>query len=128
MAEPKTPDPAQPTQLLERELLMRRASGDPELFRELLGLLRASCPEELARIRAAVTTADSAALERAAHSIKGVLQNFFRGKLPGLAYQLELMGREQRLEAAAQTLAALEQEYRVNEPRIEELERELAKL
>lgn len=116
----------QPTRLLELDLLLRRASGDPELFRELVALLRGTCPEELQRIKAAVAAADSTALERAAHSMKGMLQNFFKGKLVALAYELELMGREKRLGGAAFALAALEEEYHASEPQLDEVERWLA--
>lgn len=121
MEKPIQIDLDQPTTPLEKHLLLRRASGDPELFRELIEMLRVSGPQDLQKIKTAVEAQDAAGLERNAHSVKGMMQNFFRGRVVALAYTLELMGREKQLDGAQRTLSALEEEFRLSQQMLEEI-------
>ena len=54
--------------------------------------------------------ADSVALERAAHTLKGSAGNFGPSRLAELALELELLGRTDDLGPAAAVLAELENE------------------
>jgi len=59
-------------------------------------------------VRSAVQ-ADAKLLEHAAHGIKGSVANFSAPAAEDAAFQLEQMGRAQKLDQAPQTVAALEQ-------------------
>ena len=73
--------------------LLARFDGDSELLKELAGIFLAECPKMLEEIRAALSAADSKALERAAHTLKGSVGNF---AMPGpweSAQRLELLAK-----------------------------------
>lgn len=74
------------------EELLSRFGGDAGLLRELAELFIQSCPKMLEDIRDAVQKRDAKALERAAHSLKGCVGNFFSKGARETAQRLELVG------------------------------------
>jgi two-component system, sensor histidine kinase and response regulator len=90
--------------------LLTRFDGDSELLNELAGVFLQECPRMLDAIRAALHAADSKALERAAHSLKGSVGNF---AMPGpweTAQRLELLAKSGQLSGAQEIFHILEQQ------------------
>jgi two-component system, sensor histidine kinase and response regulator len=90
--------------------LLARFDGDSELLKELAGIFLQECPRMLDEIRAALGAADSKALERAAHALKGSVGNF---AMPGpweTAQRLELLAKSGQLSGAREIFRVLEQQ------------------
>jgi CheY-like chemotaxis protein/HPt (histidine-containing phosphotransfer) domain-containing protein len=102
------PEPAAKGEKMDEELLAR-FGGDAGLLRELAELFIQSCPKMLEDIRDAVHKHDAKALERAAHSLKGCVGNFFSQGARETAQRLELLGKSGDL-AGAEELARLLEE------------------
>ena len=64
----------------------------------------------LTAIRQAITASDTAALRRAAHTLKGSIRHFGETDAFEHACRLEMMGEDGNLGNAEETLAALERE------------------
>ena len=64
----------------------------------------------LADIRAAINLTNRELLQRAAHSLKGLIKNFDSGEAAATAGRLEAMGRDGALEGATEQLVRLEHE------------------
>jgi HPt (histidine-containing phosphotransfer) domain-containing protein len=88
--------------------LLERVEGDVELLAEIVALFREGSPRLLEEVRAAVAAGDSAALKRAAHTLKGAASNFGATAVVGIALELEMMGRANDLSWAAQARDNLE--------------------
>jgi CheY-like chemotaxis protein len=82
----------------------------PDIFGELVQLYLGDLPERMDGIRQAVAQADSAALRREAHRLKGSSQQMGATRLAALCLELENLGRNNRVEEAMSFLAALERE------------------
>jgi CheY-like chemotaxis protein len=89
---------------------LERVGGDEELLKELVGIFLEECPQWLAAVRAAVAAGDPAALKRAAHVVKGAVDNCGASAAFDAALRLERMGSEGRLNEAEDALATLEGE------------------
>lgn len=75
------------------EELLARFGGDAGLLQELAELFIQSCPKMLDEIRDALRKQDAKTLERAAHSLKGCVGNFFSQGARETAQRLELLGK-----------------------------------
>ncbi len=95
---------------LDRKAILERVDGDRALLAELVDLFVADSSDLVLALQAAVDAADSVALERAAHTLKGSAGNFGPSRLAELALELELLGRTDDLGPAAAVLAELENE------------------
>jgi len=78
---------------LNRAVALERLGGDEELLREIAGLFLEDTQELVEEIRRAAYARDAAALQRAAHTLKGSVGNFGAEGTFEAAYQLEKMGR-----------------------------------
>ena len=94
---------------MDRALALARVGGDLELLKEIAVLFLDEYPRALDDMHRAVATGDAKLLDRAAHGLKGSVANFCAQTAEDAAFQLEQMGRTQKLDQAPQTLAALEQ-------------------
>jgi signal transduction histidine kinase/DNA-binding NarL/FixJ family response regulator len=90
--------------------LMERVDNDREFLAELVELFEEDGPALLNELRDAVARQDSPAVARAAHTIKGTVGNFCAAAAMQMALEIEIMGKEDSLDHAAQSLAALERE------------------
>ncbi len=84
--------------------------GDQELLDELLGIFAQDAPLQLDKIRAAIAAGDAAELMREAHTLKGPLKVLGAAPAAQLALDLEMLGREGRVDGAKEMGAALEGE------------------
>lgn len=96
-------------QVMDRALALARVGGDLELLKEIAALFLDEYPLALDDMRKALAAGDAKLLDRAAHGLKGSVANFCARSAEDAAFQLEQMGRTQKLDRAPQTLAALEQ-------------------
>ena len=106
------------TPVIDFEGVMRRLGNDVELFRELVGFYDEDAPPLMAEIVRAVESSDAAALNRAAHSLKGLAANVGATGVVDTAQQLEQAGKAETLDAAAALCATLQK-------RVSDLDREL---
>jgi len=102
---------AMPSECLDLADLMSRVEDDLDLMHEILNLLMESSPPLLAAIEAAYARHDCQAIESAAHSLRGALQNV--GAIPAArtAADLEDAGRGGDLLRAGDLLTCLKLEY-----------------
>jgi PAS domain S-box-containing protein len=96
----------------DRAKALEAVGGDQELLREVAALCIESAPEHLSQIQAAIAGRDCRALERAAHTLKGMVSNFGARAAQEAALSLEMMGRRQDLTCVEDAFATLELELR----------------
>jgi HPt (histidine-containing phosphotransfer) domain-containing protein len=78
-------------------------------------------PQLLAGLRDALSKQDCETFRRAAHSIKSTSNSFGALQLGAQAKELEMMGREEKLEGAAPKVEALQADYDLVRQALEEL-------
>jgi len=93
-----------------RNIALERVGGDEELLREVAQIYLTEYPPLIEKIRSAVGSGDSDALQRAAHTLKGSLATLGAEPAAALALTLESKGRENTLDSAADDLLHLEEE------------------
>jgi HPt (histidine-containing phosphotransfer) domain-containing protein len=98
------------TPAFDRDELMDRVDGDLEFLEESVEMLDEDAAPLLEQIRAAVAAHDAGALVSPAHTLKGMLANFCAEAAEGAARDLEMRGREDRLDGADAVVDALDRE------------------
>jgi two-component system sensor histidine kinase/response regulator len=84
---------AGPSQALEREVVSHLGT-DAQMLREIIDLFIEDCPNQLAAVRAGLTSGDGAAVYRAAHTLKGSVGNFQAQEIVAHLQRLEARARE----------------------------------
>jgi HPt (histidine-containing phosphotransfer) domain-containing protein len=80
--------------------VLSRVGGDGELLGELISILGEECERNLGRLSQALKDSDAAAVEHAAHQLKGSLSHFSAPGVTDLAARLEAMGAGEDLNGA----------------------------
>ena len=83
-------------------------SMGPDFMPELVEAYLEDTPVQIAALRRALASGEAETFRRAAHSIKSTSKNFGASSLAEQARELEILGREARLEGAGSLLDALE--------------------
>ncbi len=83
------------------ELRKLQSPGKPDVVARVLDRFYDESAERLTALRQALATDDAPRFERAAHALKGIAGTVGAREVADLAVQLELTGREGRLQAAA---------------------------
>lgn len=96
--------------IFDQRAILERVEGDVELLREIVGLFFEETPELLSSIRESIARRDSAALEHAAHSLKGTVSSFGARAAREAALRLEVVGRSGDLTYAEPACVELEKE------------------
>jgi len=86
---------------------IERVGGDEDLFKEVVALYLQEYPELVARIGEAVERGDAELLQQSAHTLKGSLGTLGAEPAAQNALQLEMMGRQKRLDGATEELGVL---------------------
>ncbi|MBI3923625.1 MAG: response regulator, partial [Armatimonadetes bacterium] len=108
-AEETRTDRSGPPPILDRAGLMARVDGNLQLAAEMVELFQTEdYPRLVTEIRDSIACRDSQGLQRAAHSLKGILGNLSATESFELALQLEAVGREGQMDHAEQSFAVLE--------------------
>ena len=103
-----SPRPPAPEEPLDTAELMRRVGGDVALMKELVGVYLDTCPARLAELREAVARRDARAVQRAAHTLKGMVGQLGASAAYEAALRLETLGRARELSETETACAALE--------------------
>jgi HPt (histidine-containing phosphotransfer) domain-containing protein len=90
-----------------RSAALQMLGGDEELLTEMVEIFLSDSPKLLARMEQALAVGDSSKLELAAHSLKGELQYLGVPEAIDQAQQLEIAGRDGKLDGAEDLLAAV---------------------
>jgi two-component system, sensor histidine kinase and response regulator len=101
------PTPA-PDEAIDTAELMNRVGGDKDLLKELVGVYLDICPSMIAELRQAVARRDAPAVQRAAHTLKGMVGQLGAKAAFNAALHLEALARERDLSQADAACAALE--------------------
>jgi len=84
--------------------------GDTRLLRKIAEFFGDDSPEILAQLKVALSEGNSAGVQHAAHSLKGLVANFDADAAWGAAFRIEELGRAGNLASAADALPELERE------------------
>lgn len=84
-----------------------QVSMGADFMPELVEAYLEDTPSQIAALRQALVRGEAEPFRRAAHSIKSTSKNFGAQALAEMALELEIMGREARLEGAGPKLDAL---------------------
>lgn len=106
---------------VDREVALCRVGDDWALLQEVAQLFLDHCDPMLTEIRTAIDSRNPAALELAAHSLKGSVSNFGCADTTKAALTLELRGRGQNWEDIEDDYAALVRSLAVIRPELEAL-------
>ncbi len=110
----------------DRERLLQRVEGDAALLAQMVAVFERDGERLVQAIALAIRGRDAEALERSAHTLKGMVSNFTGGGAVTAAAQLEEKGRNKRLEDAALVFATLQQELAALRPLLADLCAEVA--
>ena len=94
----------------DKDEILKRFDGDEGFLTELVEIFIDDIPEQLSRIKEAVDNRNSKDLEKSAHKLKGAVANFVENAVFETALQLEMMGRENRLDGAEEAYGTLVKE------------------
>ena len=106
---------------LDLAAALAAVGGDEDLLREIAGIFLDECPSALSLIRRAAESADAAALERSAHSLKGSVSPFAAKSAHEAVCKLERIGRTGDLHGVAEALLELESALREITPELSRL-------
>ncbi|HEY2827759.1 MAG TPA: response regulator, partial [Pirellulales bacterium] len=90
--------------------LSERVENDLTLLQEMIELYLQSSPRLLMEIELGISKSDGLTIQRAAHALKGALQNLSAGPSARAALQLEQLGRSGELDSVDQSLVELKTE------------------
>jgi CheY-like chemotaxis protein len=94
---------------LDRDALLAEAGGDPELLGRVADQFRIQLADLVAKLREGVRLRSASEIEFAAHSLKGSIAFWDRGRAYAAARDLERCASEHRLEDAPGLLVILDQ-------------------
>jgi CheY-like chemotaxis protein len=96
--------------VLDREALMARAGGNPQLLEELVEVFRGDSRTLMAELKAAIDAKDAAQVQQAAHTLKGMVGFFEVPSAYEAALGVEKIGRAGDLAEAPAACALLAHE------------------
>ncbi|EOC99268.1 MASE3 domain-containing protein [Caldisalinibacter kiritimatiensis] len=95
--------------IFKLEEALYNTDNNKELLQRLLKIILKNYPNQLTSIKESINTNNSKQLHRNAHGLKGTLSNFTSGIPYQLAYQLEVMGKNNELDKAIEIYKQLEE-------------------
>jgi HPt (histidine-containing phosphotransfer) domain-containing protein len=98
------------TSAFDHDELMDRIDGDFEFLEESIEMLEEDAGPLLDQVRAAAAARNASELVSPAHTLKGMLSNFCAGAAEDTARDLEMRGRENRLEDVDAVVDGLDRE------------------
>jgi two-component system, sensor histidine kinase and response regulator len=94
--------------VFDKAATLERMAFDPQLFREMIELMREDSPRRLHELREALSQRDPRRMHHAAHSLKGLAANFSASRTVQAASEIEKLVRgdphDSRLPDAVQEL------------------------
>lgn len=93
--------------VFDKDEALHIIGDDEEFLKELAKMFIDDFPEQISKIKEAINSHDSKALEKSAHKLKGAVANFGEKVAFKAALNLEMMGKENRLEDVEEAYEAL---------------------
>jgi HPt (histidine-containing phosphotransfer) domain-containing protein len=93
---------------LDVDAALARVGGDVDLLKDIARVFLDDCPRALAELQNAGARGDCAAVERAAHGLKGAASNFGASVVVAAGLRIEQMGHAGTLEEFGPALASFE--------------------
>ena len=93
--------------IIDFAALLARVENDMTLLEEMVELYLDSSPRLVTEIESGLGKGESETVQRAAHALKGALQNLSATSCAEVALRLEKLGRSGDLEGAGPTLSEL---------------------
>ncbi len=115
---------ARAVELFDQTASLQRAGDNQGLLGEMAVLFRADYPLRLREIKEAIARQDSPGVERAAHTLRGAVSNFFAGAAVAASEKLEALGRDGVLSSASAAYDELERALLQLEPELAKLSEE----
>ena len=81
--------------LVDVDALKSHYGEDIEIIEDLIEIFDSTYPETMAALEEAINANDSGNIELHAHTLKGMVANFFATDLKEMFYALEIKGKEQ---------------------------------
>jgi len=97
--------------LIDLEGLLERCGGSKDLVHKIAQKFAETGPGMVSQVKDAVESNDADAVYRAAHQLKGASATMGAIKLASIAADIEMLGREGNVTAAADHLASLQVEF-----------------
>lgn len=98
-----------------------RAMTGTDFLGEMIDTFLDDAPQQIATIQTALRSGDVEAFRRAAHSLKSNAASFGADQLAELAYELELIGRQNQLGEVGTKLAVLQEAFTLAAGELKEL-------
>ena len=95
-------------EVIDMQALMYRFDDDGELLRDMIHKFWQAAPRLVADMHSAVARADNENLDRAAHTLKGLVGNFSQGAAYAAAHRVEEIGRGTEIESADEAVREME--------------------
>jgi HPt (histidine-containing phosphotransfer) domain-containing protein len=109
--------------LCDMRAALARMGGNAELLRQIIELIRADLPMALNHLHSAISAGNSVDLERAAHSLQGIVVTFDSEAVLLPAQSLEQMAQQGDLSRAAELAEEVDREVaRLDKELLAELE------
>ena len=96
--------------VFDKDEILKKFDGDVEFLTELVEIFINDVPEQLSEIKEAVGNCNSKDLDKSAHKLKGAIANFDEKAAFEAALQLEMMGKENRLDGVEEAYDTLMKE------------------
>lgn len=100
--------------IFNKEEILEKLGDDEEFLKELAEIFIESYPEQMSNIEEAINNNDNNLLFEAAHTLKGAISNFGKNTAYEMAFKLETIGKEGKMDEA-------EKNHRVLVKEIEQL-------
>lgn len=104
------PEDRIPPGVFDREAALARLGNDRTLFAEMVEFFFNDSPGLVRQIREGVERADAKLVERAAHSLKGMVSMFDASRVVAAAAAVEELGRARHLDRVTAAADRLDQE------------------
>lgn len=95
-------------QLLDCNGLKTHFAGDEEMIGELVEVFAETYPDILSELKKSIVEKDFEVIERSAHSLKGMVANFFSEVIKEDCFAIEKMGKEKVLDNIEEHLLNIE--------------------
>lgn len=93
--------------------LKRRFRGDEEILKDMIDLFIEHSKDLVDNIHSAINSEDGVNLKLHAHTMKGILNNFYAIKASQISYELEILGLKKNFSVARETFEKLVEEIDV---------------
>ncbi|MGI9517044.1 MAG: Hpt domain-containing protein [Pirellulaceae bacterium] len=107
--------------IIDTRQLLEQIEGDDDLLQETSTMLCEEAEQAISRLQQALASSDLAQLKSEAHSVKGMLSNFFADAACETAYKLECLQDSSDFSAVNVLLEQLQQQMATMQGELQQL-------